>query len=402
MVAPHEAMAGAPAAGPFDLDERALRALTNGKWHEHPEDVLPAPVAEMDCAVPDVVQDAIRALVDRRDYGYRRRGAFSLRHQVATAFVQHAAARFGWALTAERILPTADVVQGLYATVLAYSEPGDGAIVQVPNYPPMREVVRSTGREFIALPMRDDGSRFLCDPWELEARITPRTRLFILCNPQNPTGRVFTRDELTAMGEFCLKHDLVVLADEIHGDITYPGHRHIPFASLSPELAARTVTLTSATKSFNFPGLRCAILIFGSAALQERFAARIPPRLLGDINEIGAAATAAAWTGGDAWLDSVLAHLVQMRDRMVRRLAAELPGIKCRTPDGTFLSWWDCRALGLNTPAQKFFLETARIGFSPGENFDPDAAQFVRCNFATSAPILDQIIDRAAAAVRGR
>src|SRR5262249_44191850 len=179
--------------------------------------------------------------------------------------------------------------------------------------------------------------------------------------------------------------------DEIHADLVYSGHQHIPFASLSPEIAARTVTITSPTKSFNIPGLRCAVLHFGSAKLRERFLQRIPARLMGDPNAVGVDATVAAWTQGQPWLDAVVAHLQRARDRLVDRLRREVPEIRCISPEGSFLAWLDCTKLGFNTSAYDFFHDKARIAFSPGENFDPACAQFVRFNFATSMPILEKI-----------
>jgi cystathionine beta-lyase len=236
---------------------------------------------------------------------------------------------------------------------------------------------------------------------ELKKLVDKRTRIFVLCNPQNPTGRVFTREELLALGQFAIEHDLIVVSDEIHSDLIYPGHRHIPFASLGPDIAARTVTLNSATKSFNIAGLRCALMAFGTEDLRDRFHKRIPLRLTGQANIMGVDATVAAWTEEcQPWLDTVMAHLLKARNRIVDVLAAEAPEIRLYAPEATYLAWLDCRKLGLSTTAYEFFLKHARIGFSAGETFDPDCAQFVRLNFATSTPILDQMLDRIVAAAR--
>jgi cystathionine beta-lyase len=230
--------------------------------------------------------------------------------------------------------------------------------------------------------------------------VDKRTRIFSLCNPQNPTGRVFTRDELIALSHFAEARNLIVISDEIHSDLVYPGHEHIPFASLSPEAAARTITLNSATKSFNIPGLRCAVIAFGSAALRDRFHKRIPPRLTGSANVVGADATVAAWTDGQPWLDAVLAHLLKARNRVTEVLAKEAPQIRFHAPEATYLTWLDCSRLELSAPAFQYFLNTAKIGFSAGETFDPACPQFVRFNFATSMPILDEMLDRFITATR--
>ncbi|QQS15038.1 MAG: aminotransferase class I/II-fold pyridoxal phosphate-dependent enzyme [Rhodospirillales bacterium] len=354
----------------------------------------------MDFAVAEPIQDAVRRIVDRRDYGYPMRGGGKAGLALAAAFATRMKDRFDWSVDPDLVVPVADLVQGTFAPVLAFSDPGDGVILQTPNYPPFREVIRTTGRKLIALPMVDDGTRHVCDIAALAKECDAKTRIFTLCNPQNPTGRVFTRAELLEFGRFAIERDLIVIADEIHADIVYPGHRHIPFASLGPEYAARTVTLTSATKSFNIPGLRAALLHFGDAALRDRFLQRIPARLMGDANAIGVDATVAAWTEGQPWLDAVTAHLLKARDRLVETVRKETPKVKVHAPEGTFLAWLDCSALGLNTPAFDFFHDKAKIAFSAGETFDPACAQFVRFNFATSMPILDGILDRYTTAVR--
>jgi cystathionine beta-lyase len=384
----------------FDMSEDELRATTNSKWHRYGPDILPAFVAEMDFRVAEPIQRAIRKIVDGQDYGYSTRLGGKVGLALGKAFSEHMQARFGWAADPELVQPVADLVQGTFATVLAFSDPGDGVVLQVPNYPPFRDAIGSTGRQLIPLAMRDDGTRHVCDVGELAGKIDRRTRIFVLCNPQNPTGRVFSREELLAFGRFAIEHDLVVVADEIHADLVYPGHKHVPFATLGPEFADRTVTLTSATKSYNIPGLRSALLHFGSAALRERFHQRIPPRLMGDANAIGVDATVAAWAHGKPWLDAVMAHLLRARDHLVGTLRSELPQVRVHAPEATYLAWVDCSALGLNVPAFDFFHDQARVAFSAGETFDPACAQFVRFNFATSMPILDQLLDRTITAAR--
>jgi cystathionine beta-lyase len=354
----------------------------------------------MDFAVAAPIQQAVRRIVDARDYGYPLRNGDRAGAAVAAAFAQRMKDRFDWEVDPALVLPLADLVQGTYAPVLAFSEPGDGVVLQVPNYPPFRDVIQTTGRKLIPLPMRDNGTRHACDVAEIAGAVDGRARIFVLCNPQNPTGRVFTREELLAMARFAIERDMIVISDEIHADIVYPGHRHIPFASLGPEIADRTVTITSPTKSFNIPGLRCAVLHFGSARLRERFLQRIPARLMGDPNAIGVDATVAAWTQGQPWLDAVLAHLLRARDRMVDTLRREVPEIRCHAPDGTFLAWLDCTGLNLKTSAFDFFHDQARIAFSAGETFDPACRQFVRFNFATSMPILDRLLDRLVDSIR--
>ncbi|MBV9562245.1 MAG: PatB family C-S lyase [Bradyrhizobium sp.] len=386
----------------FEMSREALRARRNAKWCQYEPDVLPAFVAEMDFAVAAPIQAAIERIVREGDYGYPRRNGQRAEWAVAGAFSTHMKARFDWDVAPELVLPLADLVQGTYAPIIAFSDPGDGVILQTPNYPPFRDTIETTERRLIALPMRDDGRRHVFDLDEIKPQLDARTRIFVLCNPQNPTGRVFSRDELMAIAKLAIERDLIVVSDEIHSDLIYPGRRHIPFASLGPEIAARTVTLNSATKSFNIPGLRCAIMAFGDKELLARFNKRIPSKMTGQGNIIGIDATVAAWTEGQPWLDAVMRHLLQARNRVADVLSAKVPEIHLHAPEATYLAWLDCRRLELSTSAFQFFHDHARIGFSAGETFDPDCPQFVRFNFATSMTILEEILDRFVGAVTQR
>ena len=227
--------------------------------------------------------------------------------------------------------------------------------------------------------------------------------MLIFCHPQNPTGRAYTRAELEAVAAFAIRHDLIVVSDEIHADIVYPGSTHIPLASLRPEIAARTITITSATKSFNIPALRCAVMHFGHAASEAALLrahsgalARLPWRHRRGCHgrgvgrrpalarrDHGAAASEPRLAGADA-------------------LAAELPGVTMRVPEATYLAWLDCSALELPCPAGQFFLDHARVGLNFGETFGAQYANFARLNFATPAPVLQQIVGRMAEAIRQR
>jgi cystathionine beta-lyase len=384
----------------FELTEAELRARRNGKWTLYDADVLPAWVAEMDFTVAPPVQAAIERLVRQQDYGYPRRNRLPAGEAVSNAFAAHMQRSFGWAIDPKLVVPLADLVQGTYAPVMAYTAPGDGIVLQMPAYPPFQEAIVSTGRRLIADPLAVRNGRYTIDFDALAGRIDATTRMLVLCNPQNPTGTVFTREELLRLADLAIAHDLIIVSDEIHGDLVHPGHRHIPIASLSPEIAARTVTLNSATKSFNIPGLRCAVVYFGTAALRDRFFKSFPRRMVGAPNIIGIDATVAAWTQGQPWLDEVLAHLGKVRDRVASRLRKELPEINFHIPEATYMAWLDCSKLGFNVTAADFFLQNAKLAFSPGETFDPASRQFIRFNFATSTAIADEILDRMVEAVK--
>jgi len=379
----------------LELSIPFLRSRRNSKWHRYADEVLPAPVAEMDFAVAAPIRAAIERIAREQDYGYPHR-----EDSLAHAFVRRMRNRFGWHTDAADTLPIADLVQGTYATVLAFSDPGDTVVLQMPSYPPFQSAVRDTGRVLQEDRMRDDGTHFVSDLAALDAATGPRARVMLFCHPQNPTGRAYSRAELEAVGQFAIRHDLIIMSDEIHADLVYPGHSHIPLASISPEIAARTITTTSATKGFNIPGLRCGVMHFGSPDLKARFVKRIPPRLLGSPGITGIDATVAAWDEGQPWCDEVLALLQRNRDWLAAAVAREFPGAVMRLPEATYLAWIDFTRLNLPGPAGTFFLEKAKVALSPGENFGAQYGSFCRLNFATSPAILEQIISRMTAAVR--
>lgn len=383
------------ANGATDFDIATLRARRTNKWHKFPADVLPAWVADMDFGVAPAITAALTRLTRDQEYGYAARDG-----ALAGAFVRRMERRFGWHTDPADTVAIGDLVQASFSSVMAFSEPGDAVLLQLPSYPPFMRAIEDTGRRLIANPMRDDGTRWALDLAAYEAAPDPRLRMLIFCHPQNPTGRAFSRAELEAVAEFAIRHDLIVVSDEIHADIVYPGNTHIPLASLHPEIAARTITITSATKSFNIPALRCAVMHFGAPALKERFFSRISPRLLGSPGVTGVDATVAAWDDGQPWLEEILAHLRANRDWLTQTLGAELPGVTLRVPEATYLAWLDCRALELPCSAGQFFLDHAKVGLNFGETFGAQYAGFARLNFATPAPVLREIVARMADAVR--
>jgi cysteine-S-conjugate beta-lyase len=375
-----------------------MRARRGVKWHRYGEDVLPAWIADMDFAVAEPVRRALARLVDEGDYGYpARQGDGGLE----AAFAHRVRARFGWEVDPELVVPVADLVQAIVASVVAFTGPGDGVAVQTPIYPPFLTAISTTGRRRVVDPLVDDGRRLAMDPRSLEAVVDADTRLLLLCNPHNPSGRAFERAELEAVARVAVERDLVVVADEVHCDLVYPGSRHVVLATLGPEIAARTVTISSATKSFNIPGLRCGVMHFGSEELLARFHRAIPWRLLGTVGVTGVDATVAAWREGQPWLDAVMELLRANRGRVAAWAAELAPAIGHRPPEATFLAWLDCGGVALGgARPQEFFLERARVGLHSGAEFGPGGETCVRLNFATSPAILDDLLDRMTRAIR--
>ena len=247
------------------------------KWRLFGDEVLPAWVADMDFPVAPPIHRAICDLVGRHDFGYH---IVPLSPHLRAALVSRMAERFSWQIDPERIVPLVNLLQGLDLSVLLHSRRGEGVVLQTPLYPPFLAAVKGSGRRVDESTLVRGTHRYQIDFDHLRAALQPDTRLILLCNPHNPTGRAFEREELLALGELALEHDLIVVSDEIHADLTFPERRHVPFATLGPELAERTITLTSATKSFNLAGLPCAFAVCGSDRLQQPF--RICRRMLSD------------------------------------------------------------------------------------------------------------------------
>ena len=381
----------------FELTLDELRARQGSKWNYFPADVLPAWVADMDFRVAEPIQAALRRLVDQTDFGY----GFRMGEQgLPSAFVHRMKELYNWEIAEERVRVTTEVVQCLHAAVLVFSEPGDGVLTQTPIYPPFLMTIDATSRRRAENLLLDDGSRFVLDIEGLRRAADSGTKVILLCSPHNPTGRVFTREELQAIGDLAVERDMVIVSDEIHAELTYPGHTHIPIGSLSPEIGARTITVTSATKAFNLAGLACAVMHFGSAALQERFEQQFAPRITGTPSVTAVDATVAAWRHSQPWLDAVLVRLQQNRDHIASYLTEHLPGIVHRQPEATYLYWLDCR--NLNLPGESpyhFFLNEAKVGLSQGSMFGAPGDTFVRLNFATSPEVLQMVLDRMADAV---
>ncbi len=380
-----------------DFDIPTLRARRTNKWHKFPADVLPAWVADMDFGVAPPITAALQRLTDNQEYGYAAREGV-----LAAAFTRRMASRFNWRTDPKDVVAIGDLVQASFSAVMAFSEPGESVLLQLPSYPPFMLAIQDTGRRLIANPMKDDGVRWRLDLESYDAAPDPTARMMIFCHPQNPTGRAYSRAELEAVAAFAIRHDLIVVSDEIHADIVYPGSTHIPLASLSPEIAARTITITSATKSFNIPALRCAVMHFGAPALKAHFEKRVPSRLLGSPAVTGVDATVAGWDEGQPWLDEILAQLKANRDWLAATIAAELPGVTLRLPEATYLAWLDCRGLEIPGSAGQFFLDHAKVGLNFGETFGAQYPGFARLNFATPAPVLKEIVGRMVEAVRQR
>jgi cystathionine beta-lyase len=384
---------------PFeDLDEEWLRAKPGAKWQRHAPH-LAAWVADMDFPPAPAITQALHDVVEAGDFGYPDwpLGASPM----PPLFVDRMARRYGWHVDPGECREFADVVQGVRVVVFLATRPGDGIVLHTPAYPPFHGTWRDMNRTLVEVRAHATASGWAFDYDALEHRLRAEpglARLWILCHPHNPLGHVFERAELERIAQIAADHDLIVVSDEIHAELTYPPDRHVPFASVGPEAAARSVTLTSASKAFNLAGLRWAIAHIGAASVRHALA-DLPTHLLGAMNRFAVAAASAAWRDGDAWLDDCRAHLDRQRHRLAELLRAELPDVGYHVPRATYLSWLDCRPLGLAAEPVEVFRQ-AGVELSSGPDFGTAGHGFVRLNFATSSSMLERIVSTMADAVQ--
>ncbi len=372
----------------FDIE--TLRSRQGKKWRRYDHDVLPAWVADMDFPIAEPIKEVVYKALEHSDFGYPH---LPTAESLAELYCERVERLYGWRVVPERIELVTDVVQGIYLLLDRFSSPGAGALILTPIYPPFLASARRMDRTILNSDLIADGGTWHMDFDHIRAQAARGARYLMLCNPHNPTGRVFTRAELQALAEIALEFDLMVISDEIHADLVFPGHRHIPFATLDEKVAKRTVTLTSASKAFNIAGLRSAIAVFGDEALQKEFNAP-DPHLRGAVNTFGVACTYAAWSQGDEWLAHVLEVLRHNRDLIGEHLRRNAPEIAYTPPQATYLAWLDCRDLRLQTDPFTHFLERAKVAFNDGLDFGEAGRGFVRLNFATSPEVLTQVLDR--------
>ncbi|PRY50044.1 cystathionine beta-lyase [Geodermatophilus tzadiensis] len=374
-----------------DLIER-LRARGGLKWTRHPG-ALGAWVAESDLGTAPAVTRALHEAVDRGLLGYLPDW---LAADMARATAGFLLDRHGWAVPPERVRPLPDVLAGLSAAITHLSRPGSPVVLPTPAYMPFLEVPPALGREVVEVPMARDGDRFVYDLDALDAAFAAGGHLLVLCNPHNPIGRVLEPAEMLAVAEVVDRHGGRVFADEIHAPLVYPGHRHVPYASLGEVPARQAVTATSASKAWDLPGLKCAQLVLTDEADAALWAEVGHPVEHG-ASTLGAVANTAAYTDGGAWLDELLVVLDGHRRLLADLVAAHLPGVRYTPPEGTYLAWlerWDVDGPG------DLLLERAGVAVVDGGRCGAAGRGAVRLNFATPAPVLERVVERMGAALR--
>jgi cystathionine beta-lyase len=376
----------------YDFDRLVDRRRTDSsKWQKYGPDVLPLWVADMDFQSPEPVIRALRERVEHGVFGY-----LALEQpEFHELFADRLLKRYGWRVSPAAVVLIPGVIPGFNVAGRIFTAPGDGLILQTPVYPPILRAASSIGltREEAPLARRSDG-RYAVDIDAFSAGIRERTRFFLLCNPHNPVGRVFTREELTSLAQVCLRRGLAIVSDEIHCELTLGGNRHTPIASLDPEIAERTITLMAPSKTFNLAGLKCSVAIIPNAALREKFVnGRID--LVQTVNVFGYTAAFAAYRDGQPWLDELLRYLEANRDFVADYVRARLPGVVMAPPEATYLAWLDCRNAGIpGGDPYTFFLEKARVALNDGALFGAGGAGHVRLNFGCPRSMLAKALDQ--------
>jgi len=359
------------------------------------EDVWPMWVADMDFPAPQAVQEALQARIEHGIFGYT-----VIPDSLKEAVCEWLQRRHGWDIPPSWLTFAHGVVPAVAAAIEAFSEPGDRVVVFSPVYPPLFDLVRRHNRSLVLSPLRLTEENYAIDWDDLEQNL-PGAKLLILCHPHNPGGKSWAKEELERLGELCLKHGVFVLSDEIHADLTFPPHRHVPFASLHPELARQSATFRAPTKTFNLAGLQVAEAIIPDESRRRAFR-RIQQRqgffTLSPFAVVGAEA---AYRHGEPWLDALLAYLQQNIDTTIAHLAAELPDLRPIRPEATYLVWIDARGLSLSeTELKQRLLEKGKIAVEFGSKFGAEGNGFIRLNVACPRSTLEEGLRRLADALR--
>ena len=381
----------------FDQTVEQLRAIGSVKWSQHP-DALGAFVAEMDFGTAPPVAAAMREVVDSGLVGYL---PDRLDARLSSAFAGFARERYGWEVAPERVRPLADVMSGLVAAIEHFSAPGSAVILPTPAYMPFVFVPTMLGREVIQVPMAYDDGRAVYDLDAVDAAFAAGGDLLVVCNPHNPVGRVLEPDEMRALADVVERHGGRVFSDEIHAPLVYDGHRHVPYVTVSDAAARHAVTAVSASKAWNLPGTKCAQLVLSNDADAERWA-EVGMLAEHGASNVGVAANIAAYESGGPWLADVLAYLDGSRHLLAELLAEHLPEVRYTPPEGTYLAWLDCRALGLGDHPAEFFHEHAGVALTDGPKCGDSGAGFVRHNLATPRAVLEQSVAQMAQALHRR
>jgi cystathionine beta-lyase len=387
--------------GSHNFDKIVERYNTGSrKWDNVSEvfgdaEVLPLWIADMDFASQPAVVKAIQDKAAHGVFGYPAR-----RTSLQDAVVNWIGTRHNWAVEREWISIAPGVVSSISAAVLALTEPGDSIMIQPPVYPQFFSCVRSNGRKIVENALKNTNGHYEFDFDDLEAKLDDRVKMLILCSPHNPVGRVWSEAELRRLADICLKHHIIVLADEIHQDLVFSRSKHTTFASLSPEIANATVTCIAASKTFNVAGLNTSFIITPDPEKRKKLNRFLHNLEIEKTTIFGGTAAEAAYYHGEEWLEELLIYLEANADYIVEYVAQHLPGVKVVKPEGTYLIWLDFRELFPSSAAlSQFLIKEAKVGLNDGGSFGSQGEGFARLNFGCPRAIIQEALQRISQAI---
>ena len=374
------------------IDRRGTRSA---KWQN--PDLLPLWVADMDFESPAAVKDAIMKRASHNLYGCDR-----IPENYFDTLKNWFLKRQDFKIKEEWLVPTSGVVEALYLSIHALTLPGDAVLIQPPVYHPVARGILRSGRQLVVNPLCLVDGRYEIDLEDLDAKLSnPLVKLFVICSPHNPVGKVFTREELTEMGKLALKHDVPVVSDEIHGDLIMPGYRHIPFASINEQFEQNSVICTAASKTFNLAGLGTSNIFIPNPKLRDLFTRFSQSLGLHGGTLYGFIACEAAYRTGEKWLDGVLGYIKENSVFLSEYLADNIPDIRAFELQGTYLQWLDFRKLGMeDTELENFLRGKAKLWLSQGYTFGKEGSGFVRLNIATQRSTLEKALEQLAQALK--
>lgn len=379
----------------YNFDEVISREGTNCEKFDAREqifgraDVIPMWVADMDFAAPPAVIEAIRKRTEHPILGYSYRSD-SYWQSIIGWVERHS----GWKIQREWLDFTPGVVSGIVYALLAFTEPGDRIVIQPPIYHPFARQIRLNDRVVVNNPLRETNGHYEIDFEDLDRKLAG-AKVLLMSSPHNPTGRVFTREELTRIGQLCVKHDVLILSDEIHGDIVYAPQKFIHIASIDDSIAARTLTFIAPSKTFNIAGLSTSVSIVPNPVLNQRLQEEYAKMHADQGNIFGAVALEAAYTHGDEWLEQLLQYLKGNVDYVCNFLQERIPSIHCVPPQGTYLMWLDFREWGMtHEEIYQFLIDKAGWGVNEGSMFGEEGRGWMRVNIATQRSVLKQAMEQ--------
>ena len=362
------------------------------------KDLLALWVADMDFPAPPEVLEALHNKIDEGALGYPIAPDSLLK-----AITDWQKNRHGWEIGKEAVTWAPGVVAGLAFSIMAYTKPGDGVIIQTPVYPPFYATISESGRRIVKNPLKREKDRYVMDLESLEKLVTPTCRTLILCSPHNPVARVWTREELEALSELAERKDMIIISDEIHQDLVYSDAKHMSIASLSEEMSSRTVTFVAPSKTFNIAGMNSSVALIPDEKLRARYVSILNRLHLSSLSILGLTAMETAYAKCAGWLDELMAYLEENRNFTEKFVRERMPKAKMDHPEGTYIFWIDFRGYGFNSETlMDLLVNEAGVALNNGRNFGTEGDGFARINIGTNREMLKKALEKIAKALEGK